>query len=377
MGFTFTDKYKFAKGTSIMRVSDPATGKILFSDTATQTSNVEPNINMGEVRGGLMNGILTMIPQEPGMTINVTSAQYSLIMKAKQLGAEHGYGFPTRVCTTVTGAEGKITVPISTTGTPVAGPGYDSVFCYVQVVGAKSEIINDGVAYAIDPTTGIVSGYTATNGTTYKVHFWVNKATTEYVRVSNWFDPAVVHVEIETPIFANESGDPNNKGTQIGTHITVIPYVKLGGNGGMNGDQTGNDTTSVSGTAISYQQSVVVADCEDCSATAGDLCYYLYVPCDDAGMIEGMVFIGGEVELPASTSTTLKFYLIVGGQLAPVDTAHLTCTMSTALTGTSVTNAGVLTAGSTTGNAEVTATYSDGSASFTCPVNVTVTQAST
>ena len=101
------------------------------------------------------------------------------------------------------------------------------------------------------------------------------------------------------------------------------------------------------------------------------------VQMDDGSQIEGMVYIGGEVELPASTSTTLKFYLVVGGQLAPVDTAHLTCTMSTALTGTSVTNAGVLTAGSTTGNAEVTATYNDGSASFTCPVNVTVTQAST
>ena len=110
---------------------------------------------------------------------------------------------------------------------------------------------------------------------------------------------------------------------------------------------------------------------------AGDLCYYLYVPCNDAGMIEGMVFIGGEVELPASTSTTLKFFLVVGGQLVPVDTAYLTCIMSTALTGTSVTNAGDLTAGSTTGNAEVTATYNDGSVTFTCPVNVTVTEATT
>ena len=377
MGFTFTDKYKFAKGTSIMRVSDPGTGKILFSDTATQTSNVEPNINMGEVRGGLMNGILTMIPQEPGMTINVTSAQYSLIMKAKQLGAEHGYGFPTRVCATVTGAEGKITVPVSTTGTPVAGPGFTSVFCYVQIVGQASEIINDGVAYPIDPTTGVVSNYVATNGTTYKVHFWVNKATTEYVKVSSFFDPAVVHVEIETPIFANESGDPNNKGTRIGTHITVIPYVKLGGNGGMNGDQTGNDTTSVSGTAISYQESVVVDDCDSCYGVYGDLCYYLYVPCDDSGMIEGMTFIGGEVEVPTSSTTTLKFYLVVGGQLVPVDPAYLTCSMTTAITGTSVTNAGVLTAGTTTGSGELTATYSDGTNEFTCPVNVTVVQPTT
>ena len=377
MGFTFTDKFKFAKGTSVMWVSDPATGKLFFVDPATQTSNVEPNINLGEVRGGLMNGILTMIPQEPGMTVNVTSAQYNLLMKAKQLGGDHGYGFPTRICASVTGAEGKITVPVSTTGTPVAGPGYSSVFCYVQIVGEESEIINDGIAYAIDPTTGEVSGYTATNGTKYKVHFWVNKATTEYVRVSNYFDPAVVHIEIETPIFANESGDTDNKGTQIGTHITVIPYVKLNGQGGMNGDQTGNDTTSVSGTAISHQKAVVEDDCDTCAASTGDLCYYLYVPCNDANMIKGFVSVPAEVEVEANKSEALDLWLVVGDQLTKPDPKFVTCSVTGAVTGLSVTNAGVITAGSTAGNGEVTATYNDGTNEFTCPVNVTVTAAST
>ena len=377
MGFVFTNPYKFAKGTSVARFSDPATGRMLFVDTATQTSNVEPNINMGEVRGGLMNGILAMLPQEPSMNVNLTSAQYSLIMKARQVGGEHGYGFPTRICTTVQGAEGKITVPVATVGTPVAGPGYDSVFCYVQIVGQASEIINDGVAYALDPTTGVVSGYSATNGTTYKVHFWINKATTEYVKVSNFFDPAVVHAEIETPIFINESGNKDNTGTQIGTHITVIPYLKLNGSGGMNGDQTGNDTTNISGVAISYQESVVVDDCDTCAATAGDLCYYLYVPCDDAGMIEGLVYVGGELEITANSTAPLDCYLVVGNQLTKPDPAFMTYAVTGEVTGLSVSASGIVTAGSTTGDGEVTATYNDGTNEATCPVNVTIVSAST
>lgn len=373
MSFTFTDKMLFAKGTSVMRVSDPATGRLFFVDPATQTSNVEPNVNLGEVRGGLMNGILTMIPQEPGMTVNVTSSQYNLLMKAKQLGGDHGYGFATRTCVSVLGAEGKIVIPVATAGTPVAGPGYAKVFGYVQIVGQESEILNDGVAYDIDPATGEVLGYVATNGTKYKVHFWVNKATTEYVRVSNYFDPAVVRVEIETPIFANESGDPDNKGTQIGTHITVIPYVKLNGSGGMNGDQTGNDTTSVSGTAISYQKAVVEDDCDTCSAATGDLCYYLYVPCNDAYMIKGLVAVPAEVEIPASSTQALDLWLVVGDQLTKPDPQFMSYEVTGSVTGLSVSNSGIVTAGTTAGSGEITATYDDGSNSFTCPINVTVT----
>lgn len=370
---TFTDPYLFAKGTSTMRVSRPGTGKLIFVDNATQTANVEPNINMGEVRGGLMNGILTMLPQEPGFTCNFTSAQYNLVMKAEQLGAQHGYGIATRTCVAVTAAEGAITVPIATAGTPVAGPGYSDIFCYVQEIGAESSIINDGVAYPIDPTSGVVSGYTPTNGKQYKVHFWVNKATTEYAKVSAFFDPSIVHVEIETPIFSNKSGEADNSGTRVGTHITIIPYLKLGGNGGMNGDQTGNDTTSVSGTAIAYQNPLVVDDCGECGASAADLVYYLYVPCDDADMIDGLVYINGEISIPAGGSAKLNVYAAVKGNLVPItDYNLLSFEITETVTGMSVSADGVVATGNTQGEGVITATYAYKGETYTVPIAVSV-----
>ena len=374
MGITFTDKRKFLKGTALATASDPANGKILYQSNKFQTGNVETSVNMGEIRAGIGNAIVATLPSDPNVNVNFTAADFSLMMKAMQTGARYGFGAPVMVCVDVKATGTSLTVPVATSGTPVAGLGYKEKFCYVQKVGAASELISDGVPYPISDA-GAISGFTAVADQTYKIWYYVDKATAEYAAISSNFDPNVVHFEVEMAVYANESGSADKTGTRVGTLYVVIPYLKLGGNGGVNGDQSSNDTTSASGMAISYDQSVVQAGCDACSAVGADLAYYLYVPCDDAGMIEGLVIKGGVISLPVSSSAAVDAYLVVKSSLAKPDPAKMSYSLTSAPSGTTVSSAGVISSGATTGNCELTATYTDGEESYECVANVAVVSA--
>lgn len=368
----FNKKYLYVKFTKEVTLSDPATGEVWYYSDKPTESAVNTSVNMGEIRAGVSNPIVSIIPSDTNVTVDITAADFDLAMRAYQSGGKHGYGASTLICVDVTAASSTLTIP-ETAGTPVAGQGFDSAFAYVQEIGAASSVSGDGAPYAIDGSRNI-TGFSATSGKKYKIWFWVNKATTEYATLTSKFDPAIANCRLVQPVFANDSGTPGKTDTQIGNLITIIPYLKLGGNAGVTGSSSNNSTTSVSGTAIAYDDAVVEEGCSGCGESGADLAYYLYVPCDDSGLIEGLVFVGGAIEVAKSSVTQLQPYLVVGGSLVKPDPAFMAYTMSTAITGTSVSNAGVLTAGSTAGSGEVTATYSEGSSSpsYSCPLNVTV-----
>lgn len=366
----FTDKYLYVKFTKEVMLSNPANGEIVYHTTKPTDSAVNTSVNLGEIRAGVSNPIVAIIPSDTNVTVDITAADFNLAMRAYQSGGNHGYGAPTLVCQDVVASSTTLTIP-DTLGTPVKGQGYDSVFAWVQTVGSGSSLISDGTPYAVDSSRN-VTGFTATASTTYKVWYFVNKATTEYATMTSQFDPAVLNCRIVQPVFANESGSASNTDTQVGELITVVPYLKLGGNAGVTGSSSSNSTTSVSGTAIAYEDAVIQAGCSACSESASDLAYYLFVPCDDTGMIDGLVYIGGSVTMPKSSTYQLQPYLVVNGSLVKPDPAFMTYTVSTTVTGMSVSNAGVVTSGSTAGDGEITATFNNGTTTLTCPINVTV-----
>ena len=366
----FNYKHLYVKFTEEVTLSNPATGEVWYYSDKPTDSSVNTSVNMGEIRAGVANPIVAIIPSDTNVQVEITAADFNLAMRAYQSGGAHGYGAPTLVCSDVTATGATLTIPEGA-GTPVAGQGFNEAFAYVQTVGEASTVSGDGTPYSIDASGNIV-GFTATSGTTYKVWYWIDKATTEYVRMSSKFDPAIANCRLVQPVFANESGTPGKTDTQVGKLITIIPYLKLGGNAGVTGSSSQNSTTSVSGTAIAYDNAVVSAGCGDCGEAGSDLAYYLYVPCDDAGMIDGMVFVGGSITVAQGSTTQLQPYLVVNGSLVKPDPAFMSYTFSTAISGSSVTNAGVLTAGTTAGSGEITATFNDGTNNISCPLNVTV-----
>lgn len=373
----FTDSRLYAKGIGEAICTDKTTGQILYFSNKFQTGNVTPSVTIGEIRAGLGNAIATTLPSDASVNVEFTAADFNLWAKAAQMGAMLQHNAPVMVCQTITATTASLSIDLKE-GTPVAQKGFSKIFCYVQEVGAASPVATGGVAYDINPTDGTVSGFTATTGKTYKVFYFVNKATAQIATITTAMDPKVVHFIATVAVFSTSSGSSQNEGTRVGTLYIIIPSLKFGANGGITGDQTNNDTTSLSGQAIAYDPDVITDGCDECTGAGSDLAYYIYQPCASGEEeIEGVVANIGGISLKASTTYQMQPRIAMkNGELVKGDANTFTYSAPGAPEGTSVgANTGLITAGATAGDFTVEVSYTAGESTFkdTCEVEVTST----
>lgn len=373
----FTDSRLYAKGIGEAICTDKTTGQILYFSNKFQTGNVTPSVTIGEIRAGLGNAIATTLPSDASVNVEFTAADFNLWAKAAQMGAMLQHNAPVMVCQTITATTASLSINLKE-GTPVAQKGFSKIFCYVQEVGAASPVATGGVAYDINPTDGAVSGFTATTGKTYKVFYFVNKATAQIATITTAMDPKVVHFIATVAVFSTSSGSSQNEGTRVGTLYIIIPSLKFGANGGITGDQTNNDTTSLSGQAIAYDPDVITDGCDECTGAGSDLAYYIYQPCASGEEeIEGVVANIGGISLPVSTTYQMQPRIAMkNGELVKGDVNTFTYSATGAPEGTTVgANTGLITAGATAGDFTVEVSYTAGESTFkdTCEVEVTST----
>lgn len=367
---TFTDKKKWLKGLGEIVAFSPKTGNIVGYSNKIQTGNVQTSVTMGEIRAGIGNAVAAILPSDASLTVDLTSADFNLDMKAAQMGATVTQGAPVLVCEEVT-ATGAALAIAKTSGTPVRGYGMSKIYCYVQEVGAPSPVAIGGIAYEIDPDSGAISGFTATSGVTYKVWYHANKASAKGAVITTAMDPAIVNAVITFPVF--ENGAAENNSTRTGTLYITVPYLKLGANGGVNGDQSNNDTTSYGGQAIAYDSEVVESGCSDCRGMGLPLAYYVYVPCDETGIFAALGTVGS-VNVKTSETVSPTWYLFTEeGSFARADPQFLSgYTSGTTSIATVNANTGAVT-GVAAGTANLTASYNDGVNELTGYSTVVVT----
>lgn len=374
-GPRFSVEYMLSKFVESVTLSRPMTGEVLAYSNKLSEANGTTSVTMGEIRAGVGNPIVGVIPSDSNATVEITDVTLSLPVRAYQVGGKHGFGAPTLVCSEVVASGETLSINPAEHGVPVAGQGFSSAFAYVQTVGENSTILGDGIPYAIDAASSYsVTGFAAQSGKTYKLWYWVNAATTEYTTISANIDPNVVNARLVYPVYSNIKED--GTGTRIGSLVVIYPFLKLNGSAGINGNGSSSVTTSISGTAISYENAVVRSGCDACNDSSAELVHYLYVPCDGGtGKIEGLFLVGGSVDVTAGTSAKLNFQLMVNGSPAVPDPGLMSYSASGAPTGTTVSESGVVNAGSATGDFTVEATYTQDGESWTCPVSVSVVSA--
>lgn len=372
MAIKFTNQALYLKGTATAYLQD-SDNNIVYASDKFQTSNITTSVTAGEIRGGIGNPILMMIPTDSSLTVNFVAADFSLFAKAAQLGATLSYGAPVMVCQTVEATGETLTLDVSG-GTPVAAPGSADVVAYVQQIGAASPVEQGGTAYPVD-ASGVVSGFNAVAGTSYKVWYHVNRANAQIATVNSLFDPAVYRFTAVMALYSSpESG--SNQGTHVGNLTIIVPRLKLGGDaGGVNGDQTGNDTTSITGQALAFDETVVGAGCDDCGGLGNPFAYYIYAPCDPTEGLNGLALVGGVIDVAAGTVHDINEFRLVGrdNSLIVPDPAFMRYTVTPDTLGT--VSGSTFTAGTTAGDGEIVATYTDGDTTFTCPANLSVTTA--
>ena len=360
----YNDKRVYLKGTCNVVLRDPTSGDVWYQSDKVQNGSITTSVNLNEIRAGLNNPIATMIPSDAGIAVDFTQADFSMKMKAAQLGATFAYSAPVWQCVDIQATGASLSVNVAE-GVPVAALGYNEPKAIVQRVGSASLISANGTAYSVNPTTGLINGFTATNGATYRVWYHVQKVSAQLVSIGSFIDPKVAYFESQHAVYCN-TGNSGTQGTRIGWLYVIIPCLKLQADAGITGDQTTADTTKVSGQALVYDSDVVSDSCADCEG--GNLGYYIYVPDDDAESIIGLTVVGGVTSLVKSTTAQLpiRFVMGDGSLVVPQDYATgFTYSLTSAPSGTSVSSAGVITAGSSAGDCDCTTTYTSGSKTFT------------
>lgn len=371
----FTDPRLYVKGTCAAMLTDKSTGDIKYWSDKFQTGNITTSLTEGEIRAGLGNGIAAIIPSDSDLQVEFTAADFSLWAKVAQVGGTLNYNAPTMTCQVVEATSTSLALDVSK-GAPVAQLGFSQVRCYVQEVGKAAPVGVYGTAYPIDADTGEVKDFVAKAGMKYKVWYCVNNAFAQVATISSFFDPAVYHFTAVLAVYANKTTGEKNSGTRVGWLYVIVPSLKLGGNAGVVGDQTNNDTTSVSGRAVTSDADVVSELCEGCNSGGNVYAYYVYVPDDGADAIQGLAVVGGTVSVATSATAQIpvRFVMRNGELVIPASYSEgFTYDASGAPEGTTVSDAGLITAGATAGDFDVAVTYDNGGEDLKLSITASVT----
>lgn len=369
----FNDPNLYTRGICSAQFADMTTGDIYFSSNKFQEGNITPSSNSDPLRAGLGNGIAAIVESDADIQVNFTQANMDLKTKLAGVGAGVTYNAVAPVCQVVTADSAALKVDV-TEGVPAAQYGMSKAVCYVQEVGTASAIAADGIAYGI-AADGTVSGFTAVSGKQYKVWYFVEKLSAMCGKLTTAMNGKVGLFTAQMAVYSNVNAK-TNEGTRWGWLYVHVPLKLQADTAVVTGSQSNYDTTAIVGRAISADELVVSGQCEDCSGSA--LGWYVLVPDGDADVVTGLVAaIGGVISVPKSGTAQVRPQAVMAnGQLVALDPAKCTYAMTGAPSGTTVgQSTGVITAGETTGDADMTVTFHYGDKSFTAQCAVSVTEA--
>lgn len=353
------NKYLYAKGTCNVVVSDPETGNIDFQSNKVQTAQLTTSVSMNEIRAGLGNAIAIQLPTDSAVNLELTAADFSMSSRAMQLGSSITYNAAAPKCEVIVANGTTLTV----SGTAVAPQGFSKKIAYV----------NDGstdvsTAYEINDS-GEVVGFTATSSNTYKVYYWISNASAQQVTAYSVFSPAIKHVTMQIAVYSTEGTSSASQGSLAGWLYCIIPRMQFKAQADTDGSQTGNATSMLSGTALSYDPEAEESICTDCGLS--ELAYWVYVPNGDVTQsIQSLAVVGGGLSLVVGNTAQLPIrFLMNDGTLVVPDYGLMSYVSSGAAA--TVSASGVVTAASA-GNVTITATLTaDNTKTASVPVTVT------
>ena len=355
MAFNRATAPNYVKGTMEVWLFNPDTGDLDFYSNKVQTNQFTTSVNMGAINAGVGNPVVINLPDTSQVNLTLTAADMSLEARALSTGGTISYNGIIPVMESITASGTSITV----SGTPVKAYGMDKAYAYID---------KSGVAYEVSEDTGLISGFTSTNGTSYCVRYFTSAASAKQLRLASVFAPNVEVAYIRLPAYSTQ-GTSSAQGSKCGDYYIWIPRMQFSGNAATDGSQTTAATTDISGSALAYDEAVASGVCSDSAATA--LAYMVYMPSAGAtSSVDGLAVVGGEITVVKNASVQLPVKYVIDGHLVQPDYADLTFTSSATSTATVGEHTGIVT-GVAAGSCEITATLASPALSVVCNCTVT------
>lgn len=367
---TFGKPNLFLKGIVEQTYKDPTTGDIMGFDNVASEGAIETSVNLQEITGGFGNPIVGIIPDTTRMTGTYTSAAFSLRTRQLITGGNLHYDAVAPVCETITATGTTLTVSKTPVKHYAQSASDTSCWCYVKPTNSSTYV---GTNYGVNPTTKVVN-FTATNGVSYEVFYFVQNASAMALELPDMFNPSVVTIEQKYGVYAKQNNETSH-GTLQGFLYVIIPRAILTGNAGISASQTANATTDGSWMALSPDQNQLV--CSDCGSSSKTFAYYVYVPCADANSeVQALAVLGSGITTTEGETTQIPVvYVMPDNSIVTPTYSDLTYKIggTPATAGTpasdsyaSVNVNGVVTGGDTTGNTTVAISLTIGDKTLTC-----------
>lgn len=318
---TLNNPKLFLKGTCNVNVKRPSDGRIVMQSSLVATNNFTTEVDMSPIRAGLGNPIAIQLPSDSAVNLELTTADFSLASRALQVGAEVAYNAIAPVCTTVTAESETLSLPAG--AEPVAAYGDNAVYAYVNYSGAS----DPGKAYVVSDA-GVIQDFAAVSGNTYNVIYYERRADAQELGISSMFAPGVYTVTAQMAVYSSDGTNEGNRGTQVGWCYYYIPRMQFNGDASTSGSQTDPATSTLSGTALSYQEAAQIGECVDCSYPM--LAYMTFVPLTFNGnnAIIGMTVVGGNISVEASETEVIPVkYVLADNTLVQPKYSDLTFTV--------------------------------------------------
>jgi len=369
------DSYKkealFSKGIVNVEFFDPATDNLLLYSQYVTNFGLSSSMNNGEIEGGVGNGLIMVIPDSARLSVTAQTADTSLNSMAIPVGGTvKGNG----VIPVVLGvAASGTTISISNAVAPLGG---DNVVCYVLTsTGSDKAAVeaNSGMAYQVNDD-GSIAGFTAVNGSTYCVKYFVENSSALELDIPALFAPKVVRAHFAVNLYAKKQGSDVMESSIAAIRHYYFPYYFPTAGLQDSASQTTPGTTDLSGMCLTYEQAIEEGDC----ASIGKQQYGFIVDeflgeNSSTANVDGLYFVGlgAGVSVVVDDTVTLPIRYSVNNVLTNIsDMSAVTITSGT--TGVATVSGNVVT-GVSAGTAVITASVTNSRTGVTYTDTVTVT----
>lgn len=369
---SFKKEALFSKGIISCSFFDPATDNLLAYSAYVSNFSVEGTMNNGEVAGGPGNQLIMMIPDSARLNITAQTADTYINSLALTVGgAIAGNG----VIETV-GAFTAASTSLSVTNAVAPPGGQNGAICYILTSSGSDKAsveAGSGAAYRI-ADGGAVQGFTAVQGATYCVKYYVTNSSAQALTIPALFAPKVVRAHFAVNLYAKKSGSDVMESSVVGVRHYYFPYYFFTSALKESASQTETGTVDLSGTCLTYEDAVTTDNCASYGAQSyGFIVDEMLGANSSTFKVDGIYFIGlgAGATVKMGETLTLPIKYSVNGVLTNIsDMSAVTFTSSDT---TKATMTGNVLTPVATGSAIITATVTNSSTGVTYTDTVSVT----
>ena len=326
--YTFKPQALFTKGITFAEFFDVNNGNLLgFSPFVTDFG-----LNGSMNEGGLGNQLILSLPDTSRLEVTATTADSALNNMALTVGAQLAGNGVIETMTSVTATGTSLS--LANAATPY---GAENALCYVLTSSGSDKAAVEaasGTAYTV--SSGTIQGFTAVNGNTYCVKYFIRNSSADELTIPALFQPKVVRAHFAVNVYAQQGGDAMT-GSLVKVRHYYFPRYQFNQALQVTESQTTPGTTNLGGRCLTYQQAVDAGVvCSDNNFVYGFIVDEIVGTDTSTAKVEGIYWIGlgSEYEITNGSTVTIPVKYAVNGVLTDIsDLSKVTFTSGTTATG--------------------------------------------